>query len=311
MNPWLPVAPCMPTTCLVPSDARAAWPRRTLRLTAAVILILAGTVFALLTHLLGTAERVRVTSVWSRLLLRALGVRIEVRQGFTFLAGSAERGFAPGSRAKLVVAGSASGVSGVSGVSGSGAAPLIVANHVSWLDPLVMAAALPCRLLAKREVQEWPVIGMLAAGSGALFIDRDRLSALPEAVDAMARALGEGHPVMAFPEGTTWCGREMGAFRPAVFQAALNAEAPVRPVALRYVDVDGALATGSTFVGDDTLLASIQRVVAFRRLVVEVTMLPPVTAENRRVLAWKAEASVASVIMDSARHTVPAAPAAA
>jgi 1-acyl-sn-glycerol-3-phosphate acyltransferase len=301
VNPWLPVAPCMPATCLVPSDARASWPRRTLRLTAAVILILAGTVFALLTRVLGTAERVRLTSVWSRLLLRALGVRIEVRQGFTFLAGSAERGFAPVSRAKLVVAGS------VSGVSGSGAAALIVANHVSWLDPLVMAAALPCRLLAKREVQEWPVIGMLAAGSGALFIDRDRLSALPGAVDAMARTLGEGHPVMALPEGTTWCGREMGSFRPAVFQAALDAEAPVRPVALRYVDIDGALATGSTFVGDDTLLASIQRVVAFRRLVVEVTMLPPVTAENRRVLAWKAEASVASVIMDSARHTVPAA----
>jgi 1-acyl-sn-glycerol-3-phosphate acyltransferase len=266
-----------------------------------VILILAGTVFALLTHVLGTAERVRLTSVWSRLLLRALGVRIEVRQGFTFLAGSAERGLAPVSRAKLVVAGS------VSGVSGSGAAPLIVANHVSWLDPLVMAAALPCRLLAKREVRGWPVIGMLAAGSGALFIDRDRLSALPEAVDAMARTLGEGHPVAAFPEGTTWCGREMGAFRPAVFQAALDAEAPVRPVALRYVDVDGALATGSIFVGDDTLLASIQRVAAFRRLVVEVTMLPPVTAENRRVLAWKAEASVASVIMASAGHTVPAA----
>jgi 1-acyl-sn-glycerol-3-phosphate acyltransferase len=298
VNPWLPVAPCMPATCLVPSGARASWPRRTLRLTAAVILIVAGTVLALVAHVLGTAERIRLTGVWSRLLLRALGVRIEVRQGFTFMAGSAERGLAPVSRAKLTVAGS---------VPGSGAAPLIVANHVSWLDPLVMATALPCRLLAKEEVREWPVIGTLAAGSGALFIDRDRLSALPEAVDEMARALGEGHQVMAFPEGTTWCGREMGAFRPAVFQAALDAEAPVRPVALRYVDVDGALATGSTFVGDDTLLASIRRVAAFRRLVVEVTMLPPVTAENRRVLAWKAEASVASVILAPARHTVPAA----
>jgi 1-acyl-sn-glycerol-3-phosphate acyltransferase len=148
---------------------------------------------------------------------------------------------------------------------------------------------------------------MLASGSGALFIDRDRPSALPEAVGEVARALGGGHPVMAFPEGTTWCGREMGAFRPAVFQAALDAKAPVRPVALRYVDTDGTLATDSAFVGDDTLLASIRRVVAFRRLVVEVTMLPPVTAANRRVLAWKAEASVASVILAPARHAVPAA----
>ncbi|MFC7645907.1 lysophospholipid acyltransferase family protein [Streptosporangium lutulentum] len=254
MNPWLPVAPCMPATCLVPSEARAAWPRRTLRLTAAVMMILAGTVLTLAARAFGTAERIRMTSAWSRLLLRALGVRIEVRQGFTFLAGSAS------SRGSVPTLATAPSV-----VARSGAAPLIVANHVSWLDPLVMAAALPCRLLAKREVREWPMIGMLAAGSGALFLDRDRLSALPEAVGEMAGALGEGHPVMAFPEGTTWCGREMGAFKPAVFQAALDAEAPVRPVALRYVDTDGTLATGSTFVGDDTLLASIRRVVAFRR----------------------------------------------
>jgi hypothetical protein len=88
VNPWLPVAPCMPATCLIPSDLRAAWPRRTLRLTAAVILILAGTVFALAAYAFGTAERIRLTSVWSRLLLRALGVRIEVRQGFTFVTWS-------------------------------------------------------------------------------------------------------------------------------------------------------------------------------------------------------------------------------
>jgi 1-acyl-sn-glycerol-3-phosphate acyltransferase len=296
VNPWLPVSPCMPDTCLVPSDLRASWPRRALRLTAAATLILAGTLFALVAYAFGTTERIRLTSFWSRLLLRALGVRVEVRQGFTFLAGSgSKRGSVPISGAAPLIA------------ANSGAAPLIVANHVSWLDPLVMAAALPSRLLAKREVREWPVIGMLASGSGALFIDRDRLSALPEVVGEVAGALREGHPVMVFPEGTTWCGREMGVFRPAAFQAALDARAPVRPVALRYVDDDGTLATGSVFVGDDTLLASIRRVAAFRRLVVEVTMLPPVAAANRRVLAWKAEASVASVILTPVQHVVPVA----
>ncbi|MFF5209978.1 lysophospholipid acyltransferase family protein [Streptosporangium sp. NPDC000396] len=283
MNPWLPMAPCGPATCLTSSTPRAAWLRRALRLAAVALMVLIGTVLALIARVSGTARRVWLTSAWSRLALRALGIRIEVRQGFAFLAGSA---------------------AGLRVASVPEAAPLIVANHVSWLDPLIMAAVLPCRLLTKREVRGWPVIGGLATGAGALFIDRDRLSALPEVVGTVARALGEGHPVAAFPEGTTWCGREMGPFRPAVFQAALDAGAPVRPVAIRYLGPDGTPVTGAAYVGDDSLAASIQRVAAIRRLTVEVTLLPPVQARDRRSLAWAAESSIASVVIAPAAHDV-------
>ncbi|MBG0827277.1 1-acyl-sn-glycerol-3-phosphate acyltransferase [Planomonospora sp. ID67723] len=275
--------------------------------------MLAGAVLALAARGLGTARRIRLVSVWSRLLLRALGVRVEVRQGFAFLAGSATGlRIAPAARDASAERRAGPAVPGSRAVSATdagvcGAAPLFVANHVSWLDPLVMAAVLPCRLLAKREVLAWPVVGGLAAGSGALFIDRDRLSMLPGAVAGVAGALAQGHPVAAFPEGTTWCGREMGAFRPAVFQAALDAGAPVRPVAIRYLDAYRAPATGPAFVGDDTLLASIRRVVAVRRLTVEVTLLPQVAAHDRRTLAWAAESAVASVVVAPAGHRVPAA----
>ncbi|WP_436758668.1 lysophospholipid acyltransferase family protein [Streptosporangium sp. V21-05] len=288
MNPWMPVAPCGPASCLLPPGSRAAWPRRALRLAAIALALLAGTVFALAGRGLGTTGRLRLTSAWSRLMLRAVGVRVEVRQGFAFMAGS---------------------VSGLRPVGDgpAGAAPLVVANHVSWLDPLVMAAVLPCRLLAKREVRVWPVIGLLAAGAGALFIDRDRLFALPEAVGGVATALADGHPVAAFPEGTTWCGRGMGSFRPAVFQAALDAGAPVRPVAIRYLEGEDLPATGPAFVGDDPLWASLRRVVAVRRLTVEVTMLPAVWGRDRRELAWAAESSVASVVVSGAAHGLPVA----
>ncbi|MEU8383860.1 1-acyl-sn-glycerol-3-phosphate acyltransferase [Streptosporangium sp. NPDC048865] len=290
MNPWMPVAPCEPAACLLPPGSRAAGPHRALRLAAIALVVLAGAVLALVLAArgLGTTGRIRLTSAWSRLVLRAVGVRVEVRQGFAFMAGS---------------------VSGPRPVAGgpSGAAPLVVANHVSWLDPLVMAAVLPCRLLAKQEVRVWPVIGLLAAGAGALFIDRDRLLALPEAVGGVAAALAGGHPVAAFPEGTTWCGRGMGSFRPAVFQAALDAGAPVRPVAIRYLEGEGAPATGPAYVGDDPLLASIRRVVAVRRLTVEVTMLPAVWGRDRRELAWAAESSVASVLVAGAAHGLPVA----
>ncbi|WP_433249701.1 lysophospholipid acyltransferase family protein [Streptosporangium sp. CA-135522] len=282
MNPWLPVAPCMPATCLTPVEGTVSPPRRVLRVAAATLVVLVGTVLALVARGFDVTGRIRLASAWSRLVLRVLGVRVEVRQGFAFLAGSA---------------------AGPRAVPASEAAPLIVANHVSWLDPLVMAAVLPSRPLAKQEVLSWPVIGALAMGAGALFIDRQRLSALPGAVGRVAESLGEGHPVTAFPEGTTWCGREMGAFRPAVFQAALDAGAPVRPVAIRYLGPDGVPAAVAAYVGDDTLSASIRRVAAARRLTVEVTLLPAVQARDRRSLAWAAESSIASVVVAPSVHS--------
>ncbi|WP_084779485.1 lysophospholipid acyltransferase family protein [Planobispora rosea] len=296
MNPWLPIAPCMPVTCILPPAATVGRTRRALRLLTATSLVLAGAVLGLVARTLGTEGRIRLTNVWSRLVLGALGVRMEVRQGFTFVIHPrpVEGGLSPG---RVVDA-----VMGPAAAPLPGTAPLIVANHVSWLDPVVLSAALPCRLLAKREVRSWPVVSGLAAGAGVLFIDRDRLSTLPQAVADVTDALTHGHPVAAFPEGTTWCGKEMGSFRPAVFQAALDAGAPVRPVAIRYLDAHGVPATGPAFVGDDTLLSSVRRVAALRGLTVEVTLLPPVTARDRRTLAWMAESSVASVITTPAEY---------
>lgn len=276
MNAWLPAAPCTPATCVDEPWQRAGALRRVLRALAAVAVVLAGVVLARLVP--GT----RMTVIWSRLLLRALGITLTVRQGFAVYGGAATARAVP-----------------------EATAGLLVANHVSWLDPLVMAAALPCRLVAKREVATWPLVGGLAAGSGALLIDRDSLYGLPGAVASIASALRDGESVAAFPEGTTWCGRGGGRFRPAVFQAALDAGVAVRPVALRYREAGGRGSTAPAYVGDDTLAASLLRVIAVRGLVVEVTVLPPVTAPDRRRLAWIAEAAVASVTGQAPATTHP------
>ncbi|MEU8173499.1 lysophospholipid acyltransferase family protein [Microbispora hainanensis] len=257
---WLPASPCAPDVC-VRAQARTAGPlRRAARLTAALVVLLAGLPIAL--ALGRTAWRGVVTTRWSRLLLRALGVRIVTRRGFSCIGGSA--------RARAVP-------------EEDGPA-LLVGNHVSWLDPLVITATFACRPLAKAEVGRWPVVRTLAAGGGALFIDRDRPSALPGVVADMAAALRRGESVAAFPEGTTWCGREMGRFRPAVFQAAIDAGVPVRPVALRFLErPEGAgkgVSTRPSYVGDDTLLASVLRIVAARGLVAEVTVFPAVRLDR-------------------------------
>ncbi|MFF4413805.1 lysophospholipid acyltransferase family protein [Streptosporangium sp. NPDC001559] len=278
---WSPEAPCRSDTCLTPQGPTVGPPLRALRLVAVSLVVLTGASLALPVRLLGTAGRARLASVWSRLALWALGVRVAARPGFAFLAGSAS-----GPRALPV----------------SGVAPLIVSNHVSWLDPLVMMAVVPCRVLARREVRGWPLVGEMAVGAGAVLMDGDRPSRLPEAVAGVARALGEGDPVAAFPEGTRWCGREMGVFRRAVFQAALDAGAPVRPVAVRYLGPGGIPAAEAAYLGDDSLTASILRVAGLRGLTVEVTLLPPVQARDRRSLAWAAESSIASVVIAPTAH---------
>lgn len=165
---------------------------------------------------------------------------------------------------------------------------LLVANHVSWLDILVLLAVSPVRLVAKGEVGGWPGIGLLAGRSGAIFIDRSRPKSLPGTVGEVADALRSGRTVAAFPEGTTFCGVNRGRFRPALFQAAIDAGAPVVPVSITYDS------TAAAFIGDDTLFDSVRRVAALRSLTVTLVTAPalrPVPGADRRVLARAAQAS--------------------
>ena len=109
----------------------------------------------------------------------------------------------------------------------------------------------------------------------------------------VATRLRAGQTVVAFPEGTTWCGLAYGPFRPAMFQAAVDAGRPVQPLRLNYHHRDGKPSTVAAYVGDDTLLASIRRLVTARRTIVRVQVeslqLP---GTDRRDLAARCEAAV-------------------
>ncbi|WP_051707448.1 lysophospholipid acyltransferase family protein [Streptomyces sp. NRRL F-6674] len=219
---WLPVAPCTPGACVrrAAPGATVPLPRAVLRLVAVVAVVTAAVVLLPL----GRWVPAVVVRGWCRAVVRAAGVRVRVTGGPLPDGGV-----------------------------------LVVAHHVSWLDVPLLAALRPARMLAKAEIRRWPVAGALAARGGTLFLERDRLRALPGAVAAVARALREGAAVVAFPEGSTWCGRERGVFRRAVFQAALDAGVPVQPVRIRYGPVGGGVASAAAFVGDDTLVASVWR----------------------------------------------------
>lgn len=82
---------------------------------------------------------------------------------------------------------------------------------------LALATVQPVRVLAKREIRGWFLIGPLAAALGCLFVDRRGLHRLPELVGQLAAVLRDGQAVAVFPEGTTWCGSAAGPFRRAAF----------------------------------------------------------------------------------------------
>ncbi|WP_020135187.1 lysophospholipid acyltransferase family protein [Streptomyces sp. 351MFTsu5.1] len=256
MSVWLPSAPCTPGACLERTGPVTALPRAAGRLLAVTALLLAG--IALLPA--GRLIPAGAVRWWCRAVVRASGVRVRV-------------------------SGAAVPTGGV----------LLVANHISWLDIPLLAAVRPARMLAKSEIRRWPVAGWLTARSGALFIERDRLRALPDTVAGIAGALRGGAAVAVFPEGSTWCGRAQGHFRRAVFQAALDAGVPVQPVRLRYRVSGGEASTAPAFIGDDSLLTSVWRVVSARGLVAEVGVPEPVAPgchTDRRTLAATAQAQV-------------------
>ncbi|GAA2736296.1 lysophospholipid acyltransferase family protein [Streptomyces nogalater] len=253
MSGWLPTAPCTPAACVDPVRATASVPRAVLRLTAVAALVLAGVALSPFGRRV-PAEWIRR---WCRLIVRAAGVRVRI-----------------------------------TGTAPPDGGLLLVANHVSWLDIPLLAAVRPARMLAKAEVRRWPLAGALAARGGALFLERDRLRALPATVARIAGTLRAGGAVSAFPEGSTWCGRARGRFHRAVFQAALDAGVPVQPVGLRYRRRDGGPGTAAAFVGEDTLAASLWRVARTRGLIAEVRvgpLIPPGTHPDRRSLAHAAQ----------------------
>ncbi|CAM5273633.1 lysophospholipid acyltransferase family protein [Streptomyces purpurascens] len=258
MSAWLPLAPCTPRTCVEPVARAVPW--AVLRLTAVVLLLLAGIA---LTSFGWASPRLRgripasLVRRWCRWIVRAAGVQVRI-----------------------------------TGAAAPTGPLLLVANHISWLDIPLLAAVRPARMLAKTEVRRWPVAGPLAARGGVLFIDRDRLRALPDTVARIAEVLRDGRAVGVFPEGSTWCGRSQGVFRRAVFQAALDAGAAVQPVHLRYRIAGGTTSTVPAFVGDDSLPASVWRVVSARGLVADVDVqdvIPPGAHPDRRSLARAAQ----------------------
>jgi len=190
---------------------------------------------------------------------------------------------------------------------------LLVANHISWLDILAIAAELDAAYVAKAEVGRWPVLGWLISSYGGTeFVQRGEPASFRGLLTRLTRRLGRGEPLVLFPEGTSGPSAVPGRFRPRLLQAAVDAQVELQPVAIYYAKTDGSLERAA-FVGEDSFLDHLWALLAAGPVLAEVSFLPPISTAGRepRALAEAARRAVVRAVAQlelfefEARHAVP------
>jgi 1-acyl-sn-glycerol-3-phosphate acyltransferase len=164
---------------------------------------------------------------------------------------------------------------------------LMAANHISWLDILVMHAACHCRFVAKSEIRSWPLLGVLTTGGGSLYIERGSRNDAMRVVHQMAESLRQGQVLAAFPEGRTGDGITVLPFHANLLQAAITAEAPIQPIALQFFDAQTQeVSLAPCYRDDDTLISSLWRTLCAPPLLAQVRYGDKQNANGRNRREW-------------------------
>lgn len=189
---------------------------------------------------------------------------------------------------------------------------LIVSNHVSWLDIFAINALHPCRFVAKAEIRRWPMIGWLCEQAGTIFIARGRLRDVRRIYQGLVGSLQAGEHVAFFPEGTVGLQGTLLPFHANLFEAAIEAEVPIQPYALRYLDAFGQFHPAVRYVEPVTFPGSLWLILKATPITAELTLLPAFPAgpgTHRRVFADQAYGEIERALtsMPERAYTEPGA----
>ena len=171
---------------------------------------------------------------------------------------------------------------------------LVVSNHISWLDIPVIFSLKPITFVSASDVKTWPIIGMLARISGAIFIDRNHKSNLPEVIQAMNfHFKNKKQSVCIFPEGITSNGYQVLPFKSNLFQSALESNKLLLPLSIKYKE-NNVLTNRTSFHGSTTLLQSFKRIAKSNQIEVVVDIGSPVKpSHSRKDLSLKLQKAIA------------------
>jgi len=115
---------------------------------------------------------------------------------------------------------------------------LIISNHLTYFDGIVLGSIFPVIYLSKKEVKSWFLIGWMTSMSGTIFIDRKRKNKSPEYVEEITNKLKNKVNVLLFPEGTSTNGEKIRDFHSVFFQAPLSSKSFILPVTIHYTKIN-------------------------------------------------------------------------
>lgn len=152
---------------------------------------------------------------------------------------------------------------------------LLVSNHLSYVDILVLAANTPCAFVAKYGVKYWPVLGWFAQMAGTVFVKREKRTDVARTTSEIQKALNDGALLVLFPEGTSSGGETVLPFKSALLEPATKAGQSLYISCIGYRLTDGSVPNEVCYWRDMTLLPhllnllgkhSLEACIAFTRL---------------------------------------------
>lgn len=172
---------------------------------------------------------------------------------------------------------------------------LVVANHISWLDIVVLHRCAAMGFVSKAEIRRWPVLGFLARVGGTVFHERGSRDSAESVSRAMSERLRDRARVAIFAEGGILPGPGVKRFHARLFKAAIEAECPVQPVMIRY-RFQGSVDDFAGFAARESFPANLLRLMGRPRRECDVAFLDAFDASGRarREVAAQAQAAVAS-----------------
>ncbi len=185
-------------------------------------------------------------------------------------------------------------------------ARLIVANHLSYIDVLVIASIAPSVFITSVELGDTLVLGMLARLAGCIFVERRKTSNLKREISIIHRMLKESFRVVLFPEGTTSNGNQIQPFKKSLFHAAILAQADILPLCIRYTGVNGEPMNTHNrdlvfYYGDISFFRHFPRLLSLSSVDVEITSLHIISVQgkdSRKDLAIRAHDEISAVYCD-------------
>ena len=173
---------------------------------------------------------------------------------------------------------------------------LLVCNHLSYLDVVVLSSIGPCVFVAKRDVAAWPLFGWLAHAAGTIFVDRERRLASADVVDLVREAIAGGSLVVLFPEGTSSDGSTVLPFKSSLLESAVQLRCPVAAAAIEHALEDGSVADEVCYWGDMTLLPHLLNLFSKREIRSKCSFsLPKIRAGDRKEIAAELREEIVSM----------------